>query len=113
MGLARDYSLAVIEGSTPLAEWAACAAAINLLTGQVTSSELDDDVRKDLDSVIFYGGRNGWTGADEKAHVRRFLSNHMSGGRLTPDQAAAYALSSQSVSERGAKRLRELLVRNR
>ena len=39
-------------------------------------------------------------------------------GKLHPsqadiDQAAAYALSSQSVSDRGAKRLRELLSRNR
>lgn len=113
MGSARGYSLAVVEGSTPIAEWAAGAAAINLLTGQVTPSQLDDEVRKDLDSVIFYGGRNGWTGADEKAQLRRFLSGHINGGRLTPEQAAAYALSSQSVSERGAKRLRELLARNR
>ncbi|ABK70521.1 hypothetical protein LI99_22775 [Mycolicibacterium smegmatis] len=45
--------------------------------------------------------------------MRRFLSSHISGGRLTPDQAAAYSLSSQSVSERGAKRLRELLSRIR
>lgn len=113
MDLARGYSLAVVEGSTPLAEWAAGAAAINLLTGQITTSELDEDVRKDLDSVIFYGGRNGWTGADEKAQVRRYLGDHVSGRRLTPDQAAAYALSSHSVSERGAKRLRELLGRHR
>lgn len=113
MGLARGHSLAVVEGSTPLAEWAAGAAAINLLTGEVTTSEIDDDVRKDLDSVIFYGGRNGWTGADDKAQARRFLSDHVRGGRLTPDQAAAYVLSSQSVSDRGAKRLRELLARHR
>ena len=111
MGLARGHSLAVVEGSTPLAEWAAGAAAINLLTGEVTPSEMDDDVRKDLDSVIFYGGRNGWTGADDKAQARRFLGGHMNGGRLTPDQAAAYVLSSQSVTDRGAKRLRELLSR--
>ncbi len=113
MGLARGYSLAVVEGSTPLAEWAAGAAAINLLTGQITTSQVNDDVRKDLDSVIFYGGRNGWTGPDEKTYVLRYLGDHVSGGRLTPDQAAAYALSSQSVSESGAKRLRELLSRNR
>ncbi|GCB01757.1 hypothetical protein [Mycolicibacterium sp. NCC-Tsukiji] len=109
MGLARGHSLAVVEGSTPLAEWAAGAAAIKLPTGEVTTSEMDDDVRNDLDSVIFYGGRNGWTGADDKAQARRFLSGHVSGGRLTPDQAAAYVLSSQSVSDRGAKRLRDLL----
>lgn len=112
MGLARDYSLAVVEGSRlPLTEWAAGVAAINLSTGQPTTSQVPADVRKDLDSVIFYGGRNGWTGADEKAQVRRYLSDHINNGRLTPDQAAAYALSSQSVSDRGAKRLRELLGR--
>ncbi|KLO33944.1 hypothetical protein BST44_27235 [Mycobacterium scrofulaceum] len=60
---------------------------------------------------MFYGGRNGWTGADDKAQARRFLSGHISGGRLTPDQAAAYVLSSQSVSDRGAKRLLEMLSR--
>lgn len=114
MGIARGYSLVVVEGTLlPLAEWAAGAGAINLLTGQITGSQLDDDARKDLDSVIFYGGRNGWTAADEKAHVRRYLSDHISGGRLTADQAATYALSSQSVSDRGAKRLRDLLGRTR
>lgn len=114
MDLARGYSLAVVEGSSlPLAEWAASAAAINLLTGQISTAQIADEVRKDLDSVIFYGGRNGWTGADEKAQVLRYLSGHVQGGRLTPDQAAAYALSSQSVSDRGAKRLRDLLGRSR
>jgi hypothetical protein len=113
MGLARGHSLAVVEGSTPLAEWAAGAAAINLLTGEVTTSEMDSDVRKDLDSVIFYGGRNGWTGSDDKAQARRFLSDHISSGRLTPDQAAAYVLLSQSISDRGAKRLRDLLSSHR
>jgi hypothetical protein len=113
MDLARGYSLAVVEGSlVPLAEWAAGAAAINLLTGEVTTSEIPDEVRKDLDSVIFYGGRNGWTGADEKAQVRRYLAGHIRSRRLNPDQAAAYALS-QGVSDRGAKRLREILGRGR
>ncbi|WP_205865585.1 hypothetical protein [Mycolicibacterium porcinum] len=112
MGLARGYSLAVVEGSQlPLTEWAAGAAAVNLLTGQTTTSEVPADARKDLDSVIFYGGRNGWTGPDEKAQVRRYLSDHINSGRLTPDQAASYALSSQSVSDRGAKKLRDLLSR--
>ena len=30
-----------------------------LITGQIATSQLADYVRKDLDSVIFYGGRNG------------------------------------------------------
>lgn len=46
MGLARGYSLAVVEGSIlPLAEWAAGASAINLLTGQTTKSEVPEGVR--------------------------------------------------------------------
>jgi hypothetical protein len=53
MDLARGYSLAVVEGSlTPLAEWAAGAGAVNLLTGEVTKSVIPDEVRKDLDSAM-------------------------------------------------------------
>ncbi|BBY62094.1 hypothetical protein [Mycolicibacterium helvum] len=114
MDLARGYSLAVVEGSLlPLAEWAARAGATNLVTDQATASQIPDDVREDLDSVVFYGGRNGWTGPDEKVQAKRFLSPHVRTGRLTPNQAAAYALASQSVSDRGAKRLRDLLGRGR
>ncbi|WP_176456317.1 hypothetical protein [Mycobacterium marinum] len=110
MDLARGYSLVVVEGSLlPLAEWAASAGAINLLTGRATESQIPDDVREDLASVVFYGGRNGWTGLDEKVQAKQHLSRHVRAGRLTPDQAAAYALSSQSVSDRGAKRLHVLL----
>lgn len=114
MDLARGYSLAVVEGSLlSLAEWAAGAAATNLLAGQTTQSQIPEDVRDDLDSAIFYGGRNGWTAPDEKAQARRYLEDHVQAGRLTPSQAAAYALASPSVSDRGAKRLRELLSRSR
>lgn len=71
MDQARGYSLAAVQGSLfPPAEWAAGADAINLLTDETSSSAIPDDVRDDLDSVMFYGGRNGWTGPDEKAHAR-------------------------------------------
>ncbi|MEZ0350152.1 hypothetical protein [Mycobacterium sp. pR1184] len=110
MDLARGYSLVIVEGSQlPVAEWAANAGAINLLTGRPAESRIPNDVRAALDSAVFYGGRNGWTGPDEKAQARRYLSDHVRAGRLTPDQAAAYVLSSPSVSDRGAKRLRDLL----
>ena len=49
---------------------------------------------------------NGWTSPDEKARAQRCLADHIRTGRLTPEQAAAYALTSPAVSERGAKRLR-------
>jgi hypothetical protein len=110
MNLARGHSLAIVEGSLlSLREWAATAQAVNLLTGHTVESRIAPEVRDDLESAIFYGGRNGWTGPDEKAHVRSHLAEHIKKGRLTPDQAAAYVLSSPSVSDRGAKRLREML----
>lgn len=113
MNLARGHSLALVEGRFSLAEWAAHAKAIDLLTGQTTTPQISEDVRRDLDFAILDGGRNGWTGPDEKAQAQRCLADHIRTGRLTPDQAAAYALTSSSVSERGAKQLRELLSRNR
>jgi len=114
MDLACGYSLVVVEGPTlSLAEWAASARATNLLTGLATRSLIPDDVRADLDSVVFYGGRNGWTGPDEKAQAQRYLNPHIQAGQLTPDQAASYTLSSPSVSDRGAKRLRDLLNHRR
>ncbi|WP_445168544.1 hypothetical protein ACTXG7_03955 [Mycolicibacterium sp. Dal123E01] len=114
MDLARGFSLAVVEGrSLSLAEWAANADATNLLTGQTAASQIPEEVRRDLDFAILDGGRNGWTGPDEKAQAQRCLADHIRAGRLTPDQAAAYALTSSSVSDSGAKRLRELLGRIR
>ena len=98
MDLACGYSLVVVEGPT---------------LSLATRSLIPDDVRADLDSVVFYGGRNGWTGPDEKAQAQRYLNPHIQAGQLTPDQAASYTLSSPSVSDRGAKRLRDLLNHRR
>ncbi|SIJ65841.1 Uncharacterised protein [Mycobacteroides abscessus subsp. abscessus] len=109
MELARGYSLVAVETIRfPLNEWAAGAAAINLLDGEISPSAMSDEIRGDLDSVIFYGGRNGWTGPDEKAHARRHLLDHVNTGALSADQAASYALS-QGATDRGAKRLQQLL----
>ncbi|TFD44999.1 hypothetical protein E3T55_19590 [Cryobacterium frigoriphilum] len=111
MELARGYSLAVVEtDSFPLAEWAAGAGAINLLDGSASASEISEDVRHDLDSAIFFGGNNGWTGSHEKNHARSHLLDHVRTRRLSPDDAAAYAMS-QGVSDRGARRLRDLLAK--
>lgn len=109
MDLARGYSLAVVETTSfPIAEWASGAAAVNLLDGSTSTSSIPDDVKHDLDSAIFFGGNNGWTGSNEKSHARSHLLNHVRTRRLLPDDAAAYAMS-QGVSDRGAKRLRDLL----
>lgn len=112
MDQARGFSLVAVETKGfVLAEWAAGADAVNLLTDETSTSAIPDDARKDLDSAMFYGVRNGWTGPDEKAHARRHLLEHVRAGRLSPDQAASYDMS-QGASDRGAKRLRELLDRD-
>lgn len=109
LGLARGYSLAVVETvGFPLSEWAAGAGAINLLDGSTSTSSIPDDVKADLDRAVFFGGSNGWTGPDEKQHARAHLGRHVQSGRLAPKQAASYVMS-RGVSDRGAKRLRLLL----
>jgi len=111
LGLARGYSLVVVEGSLfPIGEWAAGAGAINLLTGEPSSSSIPEDVRKDLDHVMFFGGNNSWTGPHEKENARLFLSKHVRSKRLSPDDAAGYVMS-KGASDRGAKRLRDLLAK--
>lgn len=111
MDLSRGYSLAAVEGGLfSLAEWAAGVNAVNLLDGSVSAGSLAPDVIGDLDSAIFFGGRNGWSGPHEKGHARRHLARHVHSGALTPEQAASYVMS-QGVSDRGAKRLSALLER--
>ena len=113
LDLARGYSLVVVETeSFPLAEWAAAAGAINLLDGIVSSSSIPAEALQDLDHAVFFGGNNGWTGSHEKQHARRILSDHVRAGRLDPDQAASYVMA-KGVSDRGARRLRELLEKAR
>lgn len=113
LNLARGYSLAVVEiVSFPIAEWAASAGAINLLDGTTSSSALPDDVSADLDHAVFFGGNNGWTGSHEKQNARTYLFEHVRSGRLNPEQAASYVMA-QGVSDKGAKRLRELLEKVR
>jgi len=113
LNLARNYSLAVVETvNFPLAEWAASSEAINLLDGSTSASSVPDEVKADLDHAVFFGGNNGWTGPHEKEHARNHLLHHVQAGRLTPEQAASYVMAN-SVSSRGAKRLRVLLEKVR
>ncbi|WP_314451033.1 hypothetical protein [uncultured Microbacterium sp.] len=90
--LEHGYSLAVLESARScLAEWAAGADAINLTDGQASRSSFFGDVKKDLDRAVSFGGNNGWSGSD----------------------AAASHVMSQRLSDRGSRRLRELLRRAR
>jgi hypothetical protein len=109
--LARGYSLAVVETLRfPLTGWAAGVGAIDLLKGTRTM-ELTEAVRKQLDSTVFFGGNNGWSGSHEKEDARRHLIPLVHSGDLTIEDAVSYVMS-QGVSDRGAKRLRTLLERN-
>lgn len=109
MSRARGHSLAVVEGNAyPLNEWAAAVGALGLLTGVVTESQLDAEVVADLESTIFYGGNNGWSGSDEKRHVRTHLGAPVRAGRLEPDDAAAFVLG-RGVSHHGADRIDQIL----
>jgi hypothetical protein len=113
MDLARGFSLVAIEGSLfSLSQWAAGVGAVNLLDGSISTTDLPPQILKDLDSAVLFGGNNGWSGPHEKEHARRHLANHVRNGVLTPEQAASYVMA-HGVSDRGAKRLRELLERNR
>ncbi len=113
LNLARGSSLVVVETVRfPLTEWAAGAGAINLLDGCISSSNLPDNVKVDLDHAVFFGGNNGWTGPDEKEHARGELAHHVRTGCLTPKQAEAYVMA-RGVSDHGAKRLRLLLEKVR
>ena len=106
---ARGYPLVVIEGTQHgLAEWAAGIGALNLHDGTTRPSDLSDEVARDLDATIFFGGRNGWSGSHEKEDARRHLSGHVQQGALTPDQAASYA-AARGVSARGSRTLAALL----
>jgi hypothetical protein len=95
-----------------LSQWAAGVGAVNLLEGSISTTDLPPQILKDLDSAVLFGGNNGWSGPHEKEHARRHLANHVRNGVLTPEQAASYVMA-HGVSDRGAKRLRELLERNR
>lgn len=111
LNLARGYSLAVVESvSFPLAEWAAGAGAINLLDGSTSAGTIPEDVKAALDHAVFFGGNNGWTGKHEKQQALNQLEQHVRSSRLMPEQAASYVMS-KGVSDKGAKRLRLLLMK--
>lgn len=107
--LARGFSLVAVEtASFPLAEWAAQIGAVNLLDGTQEPSRITDEGIEALDSAIFFGGRNGWSGQEEKQHAQEHLAPLVDAGQLTPEDAEAYALSA-GVTDRGAARLRTML----
>ena len=53
---------------------------------------------KTFDSVIFYGGRNGWTGADDKAQRDASSAATSAAAGSLPIKPPPTCLSSQSVS---------------
>lgn len=105
--LARGTALVVLESSmTPLAGWAAATGAVDLSGVHAQPPALDIEARKALDSALFFGGHNNWTGSHERDHARRALEGVVRGGLIDVDTAVGYALGHAGVSELGAKNLR-------
>ena len=100
MGLARGHSL-LSSRAPPWAEWLA-AAAINLLTGESRHPNWPM-TRKDL--IPSFSTEGATADRSRRQRPRPAFSHQQRLPR--PDQAAAYVMSSQSVSDRGAKGLRD------
>jgi hypothetical protein len=110
--LALDGALCVIPGSLyDVRPWVVRTGATNLADPGGSGEglpELHPDVTGTLDSVLFFGGHNGFLGGGEKEQVVRRLQDLVRAGhRPDPDAVESYALASGETDHKGARRLRE------
>ncbi len=105
---ARGYSLVAIEGSHSIATWATGVEAVNLVDHWKPALRLTPEVVADLQHAVVNGGINGWAGMRQREQAVHHLVRHIRSGALTPEDAAAYAVS-HGLSDRSAQRLRALL----
>ena len=107
--LARGSALCVIEGmSFPLAMWAAEVGAVNLLDPDAAVPALAPELKKDLDSIHFFGGNVGWSGSHERDHARDFLRTWRDLGKLDADLICGY-MQAKGTDARGIKSLRKII----
>lgn len=108
--LAFDGALCVwlAEDVSP---WVVRTGAVNLADpgGEpLPMTSLPEDVTKTLDSILFFGGRNGFIGAGEKEHTIRSLRRLIADGhRLAVEDLVTYLRASGKASERGVKHFSE------
>ncbi len=108
--LALDGALCVIAGyNEDVSPWVGRTGAVNLAdpAGEPPRIEaLHPDVVKALNSILLFGGRNGFIGAGEKEHSIRTLRGLLARGHQpAPEDLATYLRASGKTSERGVKNL--------
>lgn len=111
IGLARNSSLCVVEGSFSVAGWAAATSALDLVTGQETAP-VAEDIQDELERLRFYGN-NGWGDQWGKQWAIRILPTVLrelpSDGR-TADVIAGWMLA-KGASDNGVRNLAKVIDR--
>jgi hypothetical protein len=107
--LALDGALCVMAGyNEDLSPWVARTDAVNLYDPPGEPPRLPGlhpDVAQTMDSILFFGGRNGFIGAGEKEHLIGRLRGLLADGHRPPtEDLTAYLRASGKTSERGVKR---------
>lgn len=105
---AHRGALCVLAGyAEDVAPWVVRTSAQNLaeLGSEPRLPELAEEVQHALDSLLFFGGKNGFVGAGEKEHTIRSLRAMVHAEhRPTPDAVAAYARASGKDPRAGGHR---------
>ena len=109
--LARGGSLCVIPGTLDdLGHWILRASAQHLWNpGEVPDQtpKLEEAVRSVLDSIVYFGGHNDFSGGTEKQmSIRNLRAMISDGNRPDPTDLENYVLT-RGVRSKGARRLRE------
>lgn len=107
---ARNSSLCVVESSlTPLVGWAIEMGAVDLLTGSVTPETRSQQLKKDLERLVFYGN-NGWGDRFGKQQAQRILADINSRGELDSAIILGHMLA-HGASPRALQSLETLMKR--
>jgi len=108
--LALDGALCVIPYRHDITWWIARTGAANLADPDAEPPQLPDldpQVRTTLDSMLQFGGHNGFLGGGEKEDAVADLRELVRAGhRPAPEQIEAYARASGETDVDGARRLR-------
>lgn len=108
MSLARESSLAVVEGSLyPLRGWAMETKAINLANPEAAPLEVDSALAKEIEHLAFCG-HNGYGPGFDRNRARSILRDLRAQGLLDAEVIRG-AVAARGVSPRGVKKLEELI----
>lgn len=103
---ARGSSLMVVEShGLSLHGWAAATGATDITGIHEPMTLIHPDARKALDSAIFFGGGNNWTGRHEREDAADSLRSVVGRRLLSAEIASSYVLGHGRVTEVGAKKI--------